>query len=591
MKKTNITVAFLLVLGLVCLFSGNVLGANSQKGTANQTGTKPDDMTAEEKAMTEASSFVVDEDQNTITYISPEETNDEDVNVYEKFDDVSEDAWYEGYLSHLVQLGIIDGVSSDEFAPNAYVSRAQFAKMLAYASNADLSQYEGVSSFADVAADAWYAPAVEWSYQQGLIKGRGDGLFWPESYITREEAAVLVDRYATSQGSEIVADNQYELDPDAALYLSADEIKALERLLGDPTYGDQKQISDWAKIDVSDMTVAGIFNGDQDNTFNPQDPLRRSECVKIISAYIINTAKPTFCFPGGSYIEYLDNGQEDTAATTASAVNSPAETMTEFNGYGDAPDLSVLLPEEQSAGGASLSWLPADHQGITSTAFEMLKTDRAYIYDKMCNESFTFSYIDPNGSFVTNYIPGIAALCIYSYYTDAIENQNNYYYSHYYDPDTGASYNSSTVWNASVFFNNHFYNAYTSYLNGNKSNAYREIGMSIHYLEDLNNPYHATNRAEATTPNHHIYETWSSALLAQMSCQIDISTYRFTYDNTFEYMADSFSREAKNRFAVCDNFNYNYTPAKDATLYLLNRSARATAGILNRFYYYGWLNH
>ncbi len=44
--------------------------------------------------------------------------------------------------------------------------QTQFATMLAYASNADLSQYEGVTSFSDVSASAWYAPQVEWAYQR-----------------------------------------------------------------------------------------------------------------------------------------------------------------------------------------------------------------------------------------------------------------------------------------------------------------------------------------------------------------------------------------------------------------------------------------
>ncbi len=123
-------IATLLVVGLIFIFSTGVLAENDSG------------LSEAEQAMTEATAMVVDEENNTITYISPDETKDEKINVYEKFNDVTEDAWYENYLSHLVQLGIINSVSADQFAPNDYVTQAQFATMLAYASNADLSQYE-----------------------------------------------------------------------------------------------------------------------------------------------------------------------------------------------------------------------------------------------------------------------------------------------------------------------------------------------------------------------------------------------------------------------------------------------------------------
>lgn len=122
-----------------------------------------------EQEISNATSFIVNEEDNSITYINPSETNDKNINVYMKFDDVSKDVWYEWYLSHLVQLGIINGIDDKTFAPDAYITRAQFATMLAYVANANLTLYQGISSFCDVETDAWYAPQVEWAYQEGLI--------------------------------------------------------------------------------------------------------------------------------------------------------------------------------------------------------------------------------------------------------------------------------------------------------------------------------------------------------------------------------------------------------------------------------------
>lgn len=300
MRKYKKSVTMLLAVSLILLF-------------LFPTGILADDdsgLSEDEQAMTEATLMVVDEENNTITYISPEETDDVNIKVYEKFGDVSADDWYVSYLSHLVQLGLIHGLSEAEFAPYEYMTRGEFATILAYVANVDLTQYEGVSSFLDVPASAWYAPQVAWTYQSGLMQGREMDRFYPKSPITREEAAVLMYRYAKSEDSRIFKDNQYEFNEPSDIEksnMTDEEIERMEAELAGPAYADEADISSWAAEKVDAMHVAGIFCGDEGNYFHPRYPLLRAECMKIFSAYIINDTKPTFYFPGGSYIEYLDS--------------------------------------------------------------------------------------------------------------------------------------------------------------------------------------------------------------------------------------------------------------------------------------------
>lgn len=49
-------------------------------------------------------------------------------------------------------------------------------------------------SFADVPAGAWYADAVEYCAQHGLMQGRGEGVFAPEALVTRAELAAVAMR-------------------------------------------------------------------------------------------------------------------------------------------------------------------------------------------------------------------------------------------------------------------------------------------------------------------------------------------------------------------------------------------------------------
>ncbi len=539
--------------------------------------------------MTEATAMVVDEENNTITYINPDETADVNVKVYEKFNDVTEDAWYENYLSHLVQLGIINGVSADQFAPNDYVTRAQFATMLAYASNADLTQYKGVTSFSDVSVSAWYAPQVEWAYQKGLINGRGDGLFCPESDITREEAASLVNRYAESEDSRIFADNQYELSDDAKEYLTDNEINELEAMLADPVYADEEDISLWADDEVDAMSVAGIFCGDKNHNFNPQDSLKRSECVKIISAYIINDTKPTFYFPGGSYIEYLGSADtEDVTYTDEELAEMGIDPEALASFHDSSFYCEVAESSGADSGSISTSWAKVGHETITTRAFSGLLDNtgeggRAYIYNKM-NETVTLNNISKTGQYLIKY---------YAWYADTIEDQNGYE-AHFYNPDTGKSWTGSTTVNAYWYFNDHYYNAYTNYRNGSKYIGYKELGLSIHYLEDLNNPYHASNKTFLNS-SHLEYESWAdNSVLPHANTGMTYDSYRYVYDSTAIAMANNFAGLAKGTYYNCSRFKSvmpYYTPAFDDTVKNIRRTERAVTGLLNRFYYNGWLNH
>ncbi|MBO7404056.1 MAG: C69 family dipeptidase, partial [Clostridia bacterium] len=61
----------------------------------------------------------------------------------------------------------------------------------------------GKAAFTDTAADAWYAPAVEWASENGIVLGYGDGRFGPDDPVTREQLAAILYRWAQCKGREI----------------------------------------------------------------------------------------------------------------------------------------------------------------------------------------------------------------------------------------------------------------------------------------------------------------------------------------------------------------------------------------------------
>ena len=141
------------------------------------------------------------------------------------------------------------------------------------------------------------------------------------------------------------------------------------------------------------LLTLSLFNGNEISEFNPQQPLRRSESVKVISTYILFDTKPTLIFPGGSSISYIDTGDaEDITLTDEELIDLGFDfenldtEMADLHGPTFYCEVPIMTTEVSN--GATLSWAAVGHQTLTDKAFELLKQNtgeggRTYIYNKM----------------------------------------------------------------------------------------------------------------------------------------------------------------------------------------------------------------
>lgn len=117
------------------------------------------------------------------------------------FKDVaSVQAWAGRQISVVAAKGAIEGVGNGNFAPKNNVTRAEFAKMLIRALN--LENNSAKQSFGDVSSTAWYAPYVAVAAEKGIITGRSAAQFDPNATITRAEMATMIARAVKSQKPE-----------------------------------------------------------------------------------------------------------------------------------------------------------------------------------------------------------------------------------------------------------------------------------------------------------------------------------------------------------------------------------------------------
>ena len=173
------------------------------------------------------------------------------------FTDVPESRWSYPYIQQLYDAGVVSGTSATTFEPTANVTRAQFVTMLAGLQGADVSAYTS-GKFADVPADAWYAPYVNWAAENGVVHGVSDTAFAPDAEISRQDMAAMLYRYAGQFGIQLGTGNP-----------------AI-------TFTDEADIADYALPAVEALQRAGVISGMPDGSFRPRDTATREQaCVML----------------------------------------------------------------------------------------------------------------------------------------------------------------------------------------------------------------------------------------------------------------------------------------------------------------------
>ena len=170
-----------------------------------------------------------------------------------RFDDVAKSAWYYKAVEYVAENGIMSGVSAREFAPNAGFSRAMLAQTLYAMSGKPAVKAE--STFADVAANAWYADAVNWAAEKGYVSGVGDGKFAPDASVTREQMALILYRYAGSPDASGMAQKEF---------------------------ADSSSVSAYAVDAIRWAVHEGLISGMENNTLAPQGTATRAQVAQIL---------------------------------------------------------------------------------------------------------------------------------------------------------------------------------------------------------------------------------------------------------------------------------------------------------------------
>ena len=98
------------------------------------------------------------------------------------FSDVPAGAWYAEAVEYCRQRGIMNGVSDTAFAPEETLTRAMLVTILWRQAQKPVVNY--LMQFSDVSQGQWYSEAVRWAASEKLVGGYGDGRFGTNAPIT-----------------------------------------------------------------------------------------------------------------------------------------------------------------------------------------------------------------------------------------------------------------------------------------------------------------------------------------------------------------------------------------------------------------------
>ena len=173
------------------------------------------------------------------------------------FTDVTSGDWFYDAVAYVYDKGMMEGTTDTTFAPAMNLTRSMIAQVLYNLE--ERPEAPGAAGFPDVAADAWYADAVNWAAARGIVKGYDTGAFGPEDSVTREQLAAILYRYAQVKGYDTTRGGMAVRE-----------------------FSDSASISDWAQEAMAWAVNAQVLSGKGNGVLDPQGTATRAEVAQML---------------------------------------------------------------------------------------------------------------------------------------------------------------------------------------------------------------------------------------------------------------------------------------------------------------------
>ena len=175
-----------------------------------------------------------------------------------QFADLTSGSWYYDGVRCALENGLMTGTSARTFAPDRPVTRAMLVTILWRLAG---EPYGRVSPFEDVLPGSWYAQAVSWAYDKGIVTGVTATSFQPGAPVTREQLCAILCRYAALTGKNTAASAPLD------------------------AFTDRAQVSAYAEASVRWALQAGLLTGVGDGRLAPRSGATRAQLAVLLQRF------------------------------------------------------------------------------------------------------------------------------------------------------------------------------------------------------------------------------------------------------------------------------------------------------------------
>ena len=175
-----------------------------------------------------------------------------------QFADLTAGSWYYDGVRCALENGLMTGTSARTFAPDRPVTRAMLVTILWRLAG---EPYGRVSPFEDVLPGSWYAQAVSWAYDKGIVTGVTATSFQPGAPVTREQLCAILCRYAALTGKNTAASASLD------------------------AFTDRAQVSAYAEASVRWALQAGLLTGVGDGRLAPRSGATRAQLAVLLQRF------------------------------------------------------------------------------------------------------------------------------------------------------------------------------------------------------------------------------------------------------------------------------------------------------------------
>ena len=181
---------------------------------------------------------------------TPSKPKDDKPTTGSSFTDVPAGSWYADAVNYVSDKGLMNGTSKNSFSPNATTTRGMIVTILA--------RVEGVNTN----GTPWYAAGQKWAMDNGISDGTN-----MTGEVTREQLAAILYRYAKLKGYDTSKSNKLD------------------------SFKDADKVSSWAVEAMQWANAESLINGKSNSMLDPQGKATRAETAAILMRFMQNIAK------------------------------------------------------------------------------------------------------------------------------------------------------------------------------------------------------------------------------------------------------------------------------------------------------------